>query len=65
MLTEIEWGVQNGPIKKNAFLPVTSLFFQKFCFSLRTAYKNVPTIQMSVFILFKSVGVLFEGAFSL
>ena len=29
-------GVRNGSIKKNGVLPVTALFFQKFCFSLRT-----------------------------
>ena len=27
--------VENGPITKNGVLPVTTSFFQKFCFSLR------------------------------
>ena len=39
MLTQIEWEVQSGPITKNGFLPVSTIFFQKFCFSLRTTYK--------------------------
>ena len=39
MFKEIECGLQNGPIIKNEILPVTSLFFRKFCFSLRTSYK--------------------------
>ena len=30
-LRRIEWGVQNGPIKKNGVLPVTTtFFFEKF-----------------------------------
>ena len=41
MLRQIEWGVQNGPITKNGVLPVTSLFFGKFCFSLGTWYKEL------------------------
>ena len=41
MSRQIEWGIQNGPIKKNGVLPVTTLFFGKFCFSLRTSYKEL------------------------
>ena len=41
MLRQIEWGVQNRPITKNGVLPVTTLFFWKFSFSLRTAYKEL------------------------
>ena len=42
MLRQIEWWVQNGPIAKNRVLPVTILFFfSKFCFSLRTPYKEL------------------------
>ena len=41
MLREIEWGVQNGPITKKGVLPVTTLVFQKYCFSLRTSYKEL------------------------
>ena len=41
MLRETEWWVQNGPITKNRVLPVTTLFFWKFCFSLRTSYKKL------------------------
>ena len=42
-------------------------FFWKFCFSLEPLTKSffdVWTTQMSVFILFVSAGVLFEGGFS-
>ena len=41
MIRQIEWWLQNGPIKKNGDLPVTTLFFWKFCFSLRTSYKEL------------------------
>ena len=41
MLRQIEWWLQNGPITKNGVLPVTTLFFWKFCFSLRTSYKEL------------------------
>ena len=41
LLRQIERWVQNGPIAKNGVLPVTTLFFQKFCFSLRTSYKEL------------------------
>ena len=40
-LRQIEWGVQNGPITKNAVLPVTTLFFWKCCFRLRNSYKEL------------------------
>ena len=40
-LRRIEWRVQNGPIIKNRVLPVTALFFWRFCFSLRTFYKEL------------------------
>ena len=48
-------------------LPVTSLFFWKFCFSLRNSYKeliwctNDPNANIRVFV---SAGILFDGAFS-
>ena len=32
---------KNGPIRKKEVLPVTTLFFWKFCFSLRTSYKEL------------------------
>ena len=60
----MEWGVQNGPITKYGVLPVTVLFFGKFCSSLRTWF-DVPTIYISIFILFVSAGVLFGGGVSL
>ena len=69
ILGQVEWGVQNGPITKNRVLPVSTLFYWKFCFSLRTSFTNssfdVLTTQMSISILFISAGVLFEGVFSL
>ena len=33
--------MQNGSITKNGVLPVTTLIFWKFCFSLRTSYKEL------------------------
>ena len=41
MLRETEWWLQNRPNTKNGVLPVTTLFFRKFCFSLRTSYKEL------------------------
>ena len=41
MLRQIEWWVENGPITKKRVLPATALFFWKFCFSLRTSYKEL------------------------
>ena len=41
MLRQIEWWLQNEPITKNRVLPVTTLFFWKFSFSLKTSYKNL------------------------
>ena len=38
---QIEWWVQNGPITKSRVFPVTTLFFWRFCFSLRTSYKEL------------------------
>ena len=41
MLRQVQWEVQNGPITKNEVLSVTTLFFWKFCFGLRTSYKEL------------------------
>ena len=41
MLRQIKWWLQNAPITKNGVLPVTTLFFWKICFSLRTSYKEL------------------------
>ena len=41
MLRQIEWRVQNRSIAKNGVLLETSLFLWKFCFSLRTSYKEL------------------------
>ena len=38
ILIQIEWEVQSRLIKKNGVLSVATLFFWKFCFSLRTFY---------------------------
>ena len=66
MLTQVKRRVENGSQKKEGVLTVATLFYWKFCFSLRT-YKelilctNYP--QMPIFILFLSAGVLFQGFF--
>ena len=44
------------------FFPVTTSFVWRFCFSLRT---SVPTTQISMFVIFVSAEVLFDGVFSL
>ena len=65
MLRQIKWTLQNRPIKKNGVLPVTTLFFLKFCFSLRTSYKKLiccTTTKMPIFLLFVNAGVSFDGA---
>ena len=41
ILKQIEWWVQNGPITKSGVLSVTTLFFWKLCFSLKTSYKEL------------------------
>ena len=67
MLRQIEWGVHGGPVTKNGVLPLTTVFFSRFCFSFRTSHKeliwcdNYVSIQ---FILFVSAGALLsEGDF--
>ena len=40
MLRQIKWGVQNRPTTKNGVLPITTLVFRKFCFSLRILDKE-------------------------
>ena len=32
---------QNGPVTKNGVLPVTTLFFLRFCFSFRAFYEEL------------------------
>ena len=41
MLRQIEIGVQIGPIAKKIVLSITTLFFQKFRFSLTFLYKEL------------------------
>ena len=68
MLRQIKWLVQTGPITQNGVLPLTTLYYRKFCFSLRAFHKeligctNDPNAHMQTFL---SAGVLFDGAFSL
>ena len=52
IIRQIECGVQNEPITKNGVLPVTTLFFRKFCYNLRNSYKELIwfTNQPSVYI---------------
>ena len=55
MLGQIEWGVKKGSITKNAVLPLTTLFFWKFNFSIRTSNKqlisrtNFPNAHIHIF----------------
>ena len=55
MLRQIERWLQNGPIMKNGVLPVTNLFFWKFCFSIKTSYNdliwciNYPNVPIHTF----------------
>ena len=55
ILRQIEWWVQNGTITENGDLPVTTLFFWRFCFSVRTFYKeliwctNYPNVHVDTF----------------
>ena len=68
MLRQIEWWLQNGPIKRNGVLPVATLFFANFVSvyePLRKSWLDVPTTQMPIFVLFVSAGVLFDGTFFL
>ena len=68
MLRQIEWWVQNEPITKNGVLPVTTLCFSKFVSvqePLTKSIFDVTTTQMSIFILFETAEVLFDGALSL
>ena len=68
MLRQIKWWLQNGRIKKKGVLPVTTLFFKRFCFSIRTSYKELTCCANDpnpIFLLFVSAGVSFDGAFSL
>ena len=41
MLEQIEWGVQSRVITRKGDLPVTTLFFWKCCFGLRTSLKEL------------------------
>ena len=61
----IRTGSTKWTFQKNKVLPVTTLFFWKFCFIIRTFYKELIWCIMFIFILFVSAGVLFEGVFSL
>ena len=41
MLRQVEWRVQNGPVTKNEFLPVTTLLFLKILFQFKNFLKRV------------------------
>ena len=61
-----DWGVQCRPITKSAVLPLTTLFFRKIDFSIRTSsWFNVLITQVAIFILFVSASVLIVSTFSL
>ena len=68
MPRQIERIVHSRPIAKNGVLPVTTLFFWKFYFSIRISDKELiwcSNYQMPRLMPFVSAGVLLEGAFSL
>ena len=68
MLRQIEWWVQNRTITKNGVLLGTTSFFENFVSVYEPLIKSwfeVPTPQMSIFILSVSAVILFEGASSL
>ena len=48
---QIEQGVQDGPFTKNRVFPVTTLVLPKFCFSLRTSYKELVLLSKLEFCL--------------
>ena len=61
MFRQIEWREENGSITKNGVLPVTTSAFWRFASiqePLLQSWFNMPTTQMSIFILFVSTGVL-------
>ena len=57
MLSQIEWWIQNGPIRKNGTFPVKE--------TLIKSWFDVLTTQTSIFVLFVSAEILFDGAFCL
>ena len=44
--------VQNGPITENGALPVTTLFFWKFCFSITISCKDIVRIHKCLYSYF-------------
>ena len=55
MLRQMEWWVQNWLITRNGVLPLTNLFFRKFCFRLRTftnSWFDAPTTKLPIFVFF-------------
>ena len=68
ILRQIEWGVQEyklNLLQRTRFCQQL-LFFKNFVSVLEPLIKswfNVPTTQMSIFIIFESVRALFEGIF--
>ena len=62
----IEWWIQNGPIKKTEFCQQLLFFFlKKNIVSVPKIWFDVPTTPISIVILFRSAGVLFEASFSI
>ena len=52
MLRKIKWEVQQQLITKNGVAPLTTSLFRKFNLSIKDpSLFNVPTTQMSIFIL--------------
>ena len=58
---QIEWGLQHGPMGKKRILPLIALLSENLIWVQKSL--NVPTTQMSVFMLSVRTWVLFESVF--
>ena len=58
---QIEWGLQHGPMGKKRVLPLIALLSENLIWVQKSL--NVPTTQMSVFMLSVRTWVLFESVF--
>ena len=64
MLRQIECWVQSGPVTKNRVFPVATLICS-LEEPLLKSWFDVSTTWMSIFVLFVSTGVIYDGTFSL
>ena len=63
MLRQIEWGVLNQPVTKNGVSPVTTIFFRKFCFCLRTFNNELNWYTKSPYSYFSKALSFIWGCF--